>query len=132
MNAPTKVGIDVRVEQYVKLRDKIKDMEAKHKEELKPYKETLEKLNAVILAHLNQVGGESIRTAAGTAYVTEKKTASLADPQAFMEYVVANEAWDLLDRKANVKAVGDYIDEYNAPPPGVNYTSTSVVGVRRS
>lgn len=132
MNAQPKVGIDVRVEQYVKLRDKIKDIETRHKEELKPFKETLEKLNAVILAHLNLVGGESIRTSAGTAYVTEKKSASLADPQAFMEYVITNEAWDLLDRKANVKAVGDYIDEYNAPPPGVNYTSTSVVGVRRS
>lgn len=132
MNAQPKVGIDVRVDQYVKLRDKIKDIEARHKEELKPYKETLEKLNAVILAHLNLVGGESIRTSSGTAYVTEKKSASLADPQAFMEYVIGNEAWDLLDRKANAKAVADYIDENNAPPPGVNFTTTSVVGVRRS
>lgn len=132
MNAQAKVGIDVRVEQYVKLRDKIKEIETRHKEELSPYKETLEKLNAVILAHLTQVGGESIRTSAGTAYRTEKKSASLADPQAFMEYVVDNAAWDLLDRKANVKAVADYIDENNAPPPGVNFTSTFVVGVRRS
>lgn len=132
MNAQTKVGIDTRVEQYIKLRDKIKEMEARHKEELKPYKETLEKLNAVILAHLTQVGGESIRTSSGTAYVTEKKSASLADPQAFMEYVIVNEAWDLLDRKANVKAVDDYINENSAPPPGVNFSSTLMVGVRRS
>lgn len=124
--------IDVRVEQYIKLRDKIKEIEAKHKEELKPYKDTLEKLNAVILAHLTQVGGESIRTSAGTAYVTEKKSASLADPQAFMEYVITNEAWDLMDRKANVSAVADYISEHTAPPPGVNYSTTLLVGVRRS
>ena len=132
MNAQTKVGIDVRVEQYLKLRDKIKEMEARHKEELKPFKETLEKLNSVILAHLTQVGGESIRTAAGTAYVTEKKSATLADPQAFMDYVVSNEAWDLLDRKANVTAVADYISEHSAPPPGVNFSTTNLVGVRRS
>jgi hypothetical protein len=124
--------IDLRVDQYIKLRDKIKEIEARHKDELKPYKETLEKLNAVILAHLTQVGGESIRTAAGTAYRTEKKAASLADPQAFMEYVISNEAWDLMDRKANVAAVADFINEYNAPPPGVNFSSTFVVGVRRS
>jgi hypothetical protein len=124
--------IDLRVDQYIKLRDKIKEIEARHKDELKPYKETLEKLNAVILAHLTQVGGESIRTSAGTAYRTEKKAASLADPQAFMEYVISNEAWDLMDRKANVAAVADFINEYNAPPPGVNFSSTFVVGVRRS
>jgi len=127
-----RIDISVRVEQYVKLRDKIKEIEARHKEELKPYKDTLEKLNSVILQHLTQVGGESIRTQAGTAYVTEKKTASLADPQAFMDYVVTNSAWDLLDRKANVKAVTDYIDEHKAPPPGVNYSTTNMVGVRRS
>lgn len=124
--------IDVRVEQYIKLRDKIKEIETRHKEELKPYKETLEKLNAVILGHLNNVGGESIRTAAGTAYVTEKKSASLSDPQAFMRYVIGNEAWDLLDRKANSNAVADFIAENNAPPPGVNFTTTNIVGVRRS
>lgn len=124
--------IDTRVEQYIKLRDKIKEIETKHKEELKPYKDTLEKLNAVILAHLNLVGGESIRTSAGTAYITAKKSASLADPQAFMEYVISNEAWDLLDRKANSTAVADYIEQHDAPPPGVNFTTTNVVGVRRS
>lgn len=132
MNAISKVGIDVRVEQYIKLRDKIKEIEARHKEELKVYKETLEKLNAVILAHLTQVGGESIRTSAGTAYITEKKSASLADPQAFMDYVISNEAWDLLDRKANSTAVADYISEHKAPPPGVNFSTTNLVGVRRS
>lgn len=132
MNAQPKVGIDTRVEQYIKLRDRIKEIETRHKEELKPFKDTLEKLNSVILQHLTQVGGESIRTSAGTAYVTEKKSASLADPQAFMEYVIGNDAWDLLDRKANVSAVADYINENNAPPPGVNYSSTFVVGVRRS
>lgn len=131
MNAPT-TDIGIRVDQYIRLRDKIKEIEAGHKEELKRYKDTLEKLNAVILQHLTLVGGESIRTAAGTAYVTEKKSASLADPAAFMDYVIANGAWDLLDRKANSTAVADYIAEHDAPPPGVNYSTTLVVGVRRS
>lgn len=132
MNMQAPPAIDVRVEQYIRLRDKIKEIEARHKEELKKYKDTLEKLNAVILQHLTQVGGEGIRTKAGTAYITEKKSASLADGQAFMNYVIANGAWDLLDRKANVTAVADFIAEHSAPPPGVNFNSTFVVGVRRS
>lgn len=132
MNAPARVPINTRVGQYVALRDKIKEKEAAHKDELKPFKETLEKLGAVILAHLNETGAESVRTDAGTAYVTPKRSATLADANAFFEYVKENEAWDLMDRKANVTAVADFVEEHNAPPPGVNYTTILNVGIRRS
>jgi hypothetical protein len=99
---------------------------------MKPLRETLESLNSVLLAHLNDMGGNSIATDAGTAYRTEKKSASLADSEAFMNYVIANQAFDLLDRKANVTAVEEHIKENDAPPPGVNFSSTFVVGVRRA
>jgi hypothetical protein len=121
-----------RVEQFVKLRDKIGEIKNRQKNELKPYNETLAKLNGVLLAHLNSVNGNSISTDAGTVYRTEKKSASLADADAFMQFVVTNNAFDLLDRKANVTAVEDYINEHKSSPPGVNYSSTFVAGVRRS
>ena len=131
MERPPTVDISKRVDQYVRLRDLIKTKEDEHKAVLKPYKEMLEKLNSVLLDHLNTINGESVRTDTGTVYRTEKKAASLADPDAFMRYVIGSEAWDLLDRKANVTAVADFIEENNAPPPGVNYSTTFVVGVRR-
>ena len=121
-----------RVEQFVKLRDLIKQKNDEHKKQMKPYNETLEQLNALLLAHLNGQSANSVATDAGTVYRTEKKSASLADAEAFMEFVVANGAYDLLDRKANVTAVEDHIKEHNAPPPGVNFTSTFTVGVRRA
>ena len=49
-----------------------------------------------------------------------------------MDFVIANAAWDLLDRKANVTAVEEFIKSKAAPPPGVNYSSTFVAGVRRA
>jgi hypothetical protein len=131
MEHPPTVDISKRVDQYVRLRDLIKTKEDEHKAVLKPYKEMLEKLNSVLLDHLNTINGESVRTDTGTVYRTEKKAASLADPDAFMRYVIGSEAWDLLDRKANVTAVADFIEENNAPPPGVNFSTTFVVGVRR-
>jgi hypothetical protein len=131
MESPPTVDISKRVDQYVRLRDLIKTKEDEHKAVLKPYKEMLEKLNSVLLDHLNTINGESVRTDTGTVYRTEKKAASLADPDAFMRYVIGSEAWDLLDRKANVTAVADFIEENNAPPPGVNFSTTFVVGVRR-
>jgi len=131
MEHPPTVDISKRVDQYVRLRDLIKTKEDEHKAVLKPYKEMLEKLNSVLLDHLNTINGESVRTDTGTVYRTEKKAASLADPDAFMRYVIGSQAWDLLDRKANVTAVADFIEENNAPPPGVNFSTTFVVGVRR-
>ena len=121
-----------RVEQYVRLRDMIKAKEDEHKKAIKPLKDTLEQLNSVLLAHLNGINGQSVATENGTVYRTEKKSASLADAQAFMDFVVANQAFDLIDRKANVMAVEEFIKENTAPPPGVNFSSTFVVGVRRS
>lgn len=132
MNAPTAmVQINTRVEQYIALRDKIRSLEEEQKETLKPYKDTLEKLGAVILAHLNETGVESVRTNAGSAYLTPKKSATLADAKAFFDYCKSNDAWDLMDRKANVTAVGDFVEEHGAAPPGVNYSVELKVGVRR-
>lgn len=121
-----------RVEQFVKLRDLIKQKNDAHKLAMKPYNETLEQLNALLLAHLNSVNGNSVATDNGTVYRTEKKSASLADAQAFMDYVIQNNAWDLIDRKANVSAVEDFINQHNKTPPGVNWSSTFVAGVRRA
>jgi hypothetical protein len=131
MTQPT-VDINKRVAQYVALRDEIKKHDDAHKEKMKPYRELLDKLNGALLEQLNTVQGKSISTDAGTVYRTEKKSASLADADAFMRYVVDNAEWDLLDRKANVTAVADYIEEHEYPPPGVNFSTTFVAGVRRS
>lgn len=135
MNAPTNappVDIARRVEQYVQLRDEIKRRDDEHKALMKPYKEALEKLNGILLDHLTTINGDSVKTGAGTVYRTSKKSASLADPDAFMRFVIGTEAWDLLDRKANVTAVEDFIQENQSAPPGVNFSTTFIVGVRRA
>lgn len=125
------IDFDKRVAQYVALRDEIKRRDDAHKEGMKEYRETLEQLNSLLLNHINSIGGDSVRTPAGTVYRTEKRSASLADPDAFMKFVIANEAFELLDRKANTTAVSAFIAEHHSPPPGVNFSTVYVVGVRR-
>lgn len=124
--------ISTRVEQYVKLRDTIKKMDDDHKEKMKPYRELLEELGSALLGHLNNVGAENVKTAAGTFYKTTKKSASIADGSAFWAFVVSNEAWDLIDKRANATAVEDFIKENSTPPPGVSFNTRHEVGVRRA
>jgi hypothetical protein len=116
---------------YVKIREEIKRLDDAHKEVMRPHRERLEKLNSFLLNRLNDLGCDSIRSSSGTIYRTERKTASLADADAFMQFVIANQAFDLLDRKANTTAVSEFIATHNAPPPGVNFSTTYLVGVRR-
>jgi len=120
--APSQFDFDKRVDQFVKLRDKIKAKQDAFKKEIAPYVDALETLGNMLLNHLNQIGAENVKTAHGTVHHTTKRTASIADKTAFWNWVLAQQQWDLLDYKANAVAVKDYIDSNGVPPPGVNYT----------
>lgn len=125
------IDINKRVEQYVQLRDEIKKLDDAHKEKMAPYRETLEQLNSALLGHLNDIGGDSVRTEAGTVYRTEKKSATLADKSAFWAHIVTQGEWELMEWKANAPAVAAFVEKNGALPPGVNFTVSHVVGVRR-
>lgn len=130
MNSQTP-SIEVLCDKYIRLRDAIKTADDAHKAKTAPARELLEKLNAQLLGILNTTGQDSAGTQFGTVYRTSRPTASLADPAEFKRFVIGGELWDLTDWRANAKAVEDFIREHGAPPPGVNYTQTFTVGVRR-
>lgn len=123
--------VETRVRQYVELRDLIKTKEKEFQDMIAPYREALHDLNSSLLNHLNTTKVNSVSTSAGTFYRTSKKTASLADGDAFWTFVVTQGLWGLVDRRANVTAVEDYIKQHGTPPPGVNYNVRQEVGVRR-
>ena len=120
------------VMQFVKLRDKIKEADDAHKAKLKTAKEYLEVLNGKLMEKLNEIGGESVKTSAGTAYRSSRKTASIADGEAFRQYVIATDGFDLVDWRANANAVDDFIKSEGSAPPGVNFNVAYTVGVRRA
>lgn len=125
-------SIDDLVGQFVRLRDKLKEADDAHKERTKVARSYLDMLNGKLLDRLNSVGGESVKTASGTVYRTTRRSASIADGDLFRQFVIANEAFDLVDWRANANAVDDYIKQETTPPPGVNFTTAFTVGVRRA
>lgn len=124
--------IDALVEQMVKTRDKLKEADDAHKERTKVARDYKERLEAALLAKLNEVGGESVKTAHGTVYRTTRRSATIADGDVFRQFVIGNEAFDLVDWKANANACDDFIKNEGTPPPGVNFTTAFTVGVRRA
>ena len=126
-------NVAMYVEKFIKLRDKVKEIEEGHKKQLEPYKTMLVTMNNMLLGHLNDTGADNISLkGVGTFYKSVKTTASLADADAFRRHVIGSEAWDLIDWRANSTAVKQFIDDHGQPPPGVNTSSVVTAGVRRS
>lgn len=129
---PLPDNVDELVAQYVKLRDRIKEADDAHKKKTAGARELLDRLNGKMLERLNDLGGDSVKTSSGTVYRTTKKSASIADGDLFRGWVIENGAYDVVDWKANANAVEDFIKAEGSPPPGVNYSQTYLVGVRRA
>lgn len=125
-------NFEILVEQYVRLRDTLKKADEDHKEKTRAAREYKEELETKLLAKLNEAGGESVKTKEGTVYRTTKRSASVADGDVFRKFIIEHELFDLVDWRANAPAVGEYIEEEGAPPPGINFSTAFTVGVRRA
>ena len=126
------MNIDKKVAQLVAVRDIIKAIEEKHTRELSEWKVRLEKLRGEIQQFMSDNGLKNLRTPSGSCYTSQKSTASLADPEAFMAYVIKTGNFDLLDRRANATAVKDFVKAHKTLPPGCNLNTIETLGVTRS
>lgn len=132
IHVPVPNTVEEIVDQFVRLRDKIKEADDAHKARTKIARDHKDLLEAKLLEKLNEIGGESVKTKNGTVYRTTRRSASIADGDAFRQYVINNGEFDLVDWRANANAVDDYIRSNTVPPPGVNFSTAFTVGVRRA
>lgn len=123
--------VDKYVKAYIDVRDKIKELDAKHDIARKPLLDLQNELSGLLQKFMEDSSSEGIKTEHGTCYSTTRYTASLADPEAFMKFVIATGNFDLLDRRANATAVKDFIKENSFEPPGCNLNGLKTIGVRR-
>lgn len=121
------------VDKYIKLRDKKAKMKADFDASVAEIDSLLDQMEAVIMQELDSQGATSIKTASGTAYIQSRVSASVADWDAyFFGFVVPNQAWEFLERRVSKTAVEQYKAANEDVPPGVNYSETRTVNVRRS
>ena len=128
---PEVVDIDGCAALYVELRDTIAAIKAEMIERTKPYRKGLDDLDAILLKALQDQGVKSMRTPSGTVYQRVEASATIKDRKMFKDFVIDNGQWDLLDWKANKPAVRKYMEEQQADVPGLNFTASMTIGVRR-
>jgi nitrogen regulatory protein PII len=123
--------IDELAEKYAKIRDKVSELEAAHKEKLAPFKEALEKIEVHMLTIFNEQGTENAKTAFGTFYKAKQTSATVASKEDFRTYILSHDRWDLVDMRAQKTAVAEFVETSQEPPPGVNWTSRFTVNFRK-
>jgi phage host-nuclease inhibitor protein Gam len=104
------------------------EIEAEYKGRVAPIKEEIEKLEAALMKLMNEVGVQSVKTKAGTAYFSNVSSVRVVDWPVTLDFIVSNGAWDLLERRVNKTALKELEDGV----PGVAIETIRKVNVRRS
>ena len=124
--------IDTLIEKYIKLRDKKAEMKAAFDASVADVDAYMKRCEQAIMAHLDKNGVDSVGTPNGTAFKSTTTSATVADKEAFLNYVRTTEAWPLMDVRASKTAIAEFVAETQDLPPGINWRAETVVRIRRS
>lgn len=125
-----KVNIQERVKQYVQLRDGYDAAKKEFDAKTKRIKEAIAKLEAEFLDHLNKEGLKNIGADTGTVYKIPRYSVSVKDREEYLRYVFSTKNLEALDVRANKKVVKDLLEK-GEEVPGIKYTESTQIGVRR-
>lgn len=128
-----KLDLTAVVDRYIKLRDRKAELKKEYDKSVEDIDTALTKIENVLLKHLNDSKSESVKTTAGTFYVSKKANVSIADWDSYKAFLLKQEdPFAYLDRKANKSAIEAYKEEHKDLPDGLNWSEIRTVNVRRS
>jgi translation initiation factor IF-3 len=125
------VNVDDVVATYMKLRHQKELIESDAKTKVDALKVKMMKLEAWIKEQADLQGVTSFKTKHGTAFLTTTDFANVADWDAVKQFIIDNEAFDMLEKRVSKLAVRGYIEQNKAVPPGVNYGTRLDVNIRK-
>jgi hypothetical protein len=120
------------VKLYVELRDKRAELKRGYVEADTVLEQKMDKVEAALLKVMDETGMESIKTDAGTAYVSNRNSATVADRDTFLAFCKDNGEWSLMDIRASKTAIEQFKAANDDLPPGINWRSERVVNFRRA
>lgn len=123
--------LDMLVGKYRQVRDRKKEIAARHSAELKPFNEALQELEVAILDALNKAGVESVKTREGTAFKSTRRSFTVQDPAKFRKWLEEHDRFDLLETRVSKEAIEEMIRAGDNLPPGIGVSSDITVNVRK-
>lgn len=132
---PTKTAppIDAIVARYVEIRDQKAALKTQYDKDKATLDAALERIEAHLLKRFQEMGVDSVKTAAGTAYTSTQTSATVADWDQTLDFIRGGDHWAMLEKRVSKGFVEAYKEEHNGDlPPGINWREESVVNVRRT
>lgn len=131
MTEQDEVTVTGVVDHYLRVRRKKQALKNKYEDDIKPLDEAMKKFEAWLQAKMLADGVKSYSTEAGTAYTSSVEQATVSDMPALLEYIKANDAWHLLEKRVSKTGVREILDADQPLPPGINWYTAQSVNIRK-
>jgi len=132
MDSETQVPLDKLTRVYLKMRTAIQEVQQEYDSKLAALKEQQDAVKMAIKERMLSLGTTSARTDFGTVILSKKTRYSTNDWASFKEFVVNNDALDLLEKRIAQKNMETFLSENpGLVPPGLNSDSEYDISVRK-
>lgn len=129
----TFVPMDKAAKAYIAMRDEIARIQKEFDAKVEALKAQQDQIRYYMMEEMKKLGLTSMRTLAGTIIMTPKTRYFTNDWDAFKEFVKANDALDLFEKRIAQKNTAEWLKEHpTLVPPGLSSESTYDVSVRKS
>lgn len=125
--------IDALVTKYIAIRDAKAKRKAKYEAEVAELTAAMDKIENHLLTKMQSQGLKSLPTTAGTAYIQHRSSASVADWQAYVNFIkTQDDPFAFVERRPNKTTLDEFRTANDDLPPGINWNESIVVNVKRS
>lgn len=132
MDSEPQVPLDKLTRVYIKMRTAIQDVQREYDEKLAALKEQQDAVKMAIKERMLSLGTTSARTDFGTVILAKKTRYSTNDWASFKEFIINNDALDLLEKRIAQKNMELFLTENpGLVPPGLNSDSEYDISVRK-
>ncbi len=124
--------VDQVIAAYRTLRSQKETIEERHKTELAPLKENMNKCLAWLQNKLQTQGLTNFKCPSGIAFLQNTNSVTVQDWEEFFTWVKTNDAPAFLERRAALSVVQEYVEANGQLPPGLSMNSVVEVRVRKA
>lgn len=126
------VPLDRLTRIYMKMRNRVKEIEAEYEAQLEALKAQQQEVKNAIKDLMMAQGSRSVRTDYGTVILSEKTRYYTQDWDNFKKFVIEQEAVDLLERRIHQGNMATFLEENpGLHPPGLNSDREFDVSIRK-
>lgn len=126
------VQVDKLTRAYLKIREKRAELAAEFKAADNELLEQIETIKDALLDYCKTHGVDSVRTADGLVYRTQKTRYWTSDWHSMHKFIMENEVPEFFEKRLNQGAVKEFLEENPEKiPPGLNVDSEYVIAVRK-